>query len=116
MSSKLYILFCIVALFNTIYSNPRRCPGSSAAMRIDEDGLCQSEETRWGLRHAAQSPASGTTRWNEDGSNDWKPNPPVSIKPPLVPPGEPDVPNCVVSIDHGVYFNNCTNEPSVIVS
>lgn len=93
MSSKLYILFCLIALFNTIYSNPTRLdPKRDPARGIDE------------------------TRWNEDGSDDWKPNPPASIKPPLVPPGEPDMPNCVVSIDHGVYFNNCTNEPSVVAA
>jgi hypothetical protein len=80
MSYKLYVLFCLVALFNTIHTHP--------------------------------TPKS----WNEDGSDDWKPNPPVSIKPPLIPPGEPFIPNCVVSIDHGVYFNNCTvgSEPSVV--
>lgn len=55
---------------------------------------------------------SNPAPWSEDGSDDWKPNPPVSIRPPLVPPGE-QVPNCVVSINRGVYFNNCTRQPTV---
>lgn len=64
-----YIVFCIVALFNGIYCNPMP--------------------------------------WNEHDNDDWKPNPPVVINPPLVPGGF-NIPECVVSIDHGVYFNNCT--------
>ena len=105
MSYKLYVLFCLVALFNTIYSHPT------------PEFLGQSTD--------------------EDGNDGWKPNPPVTDAAKrhrrdtlaqrrgcvtdaakrhrdVNAPGEPFIPNCVVSIDHGVYFNNCTREPSVI--
>jgi hypothetical protein len=65
------------------------------------------------------SPLTESKPWNSGGSSEWsseetnKPLPPIS---PLPHDGlTTEAVPCVVSINRGVYFNNCTsNQPSVV--